>query len=77
VNPFSISRPHHQWRIGRALSQHETLALVLFPTLEQSCDDLLVSARPALMAEQTEPGNLAHPPEGKRKDRSGVESSKG
>jgi hypothetical protein len=41
VNPFSISRPHHQWRIGRALFQHETLALVLFPTLGQTCDDLV------------------------------------
>jgi len=42
VNPFSISRPHHQWRISRALFQHETLALVLFPTLGQRCDDLVV-----------------------------------
>src|ERR1700720_586194 len=43
VNPFSISRPH-QWRISRASFQHETLALVLFPTLGQRCDDLVVCA---------------------------------
>jgi hypothetical protein len=50
--------------------------LVLFPTLGQGCDDLVVCARPTLMAKQTELGSLAYPPEGK-KDCSGVESSKG
>jgi hypothetical protein len=60
VNPFSISRPHHQWRINRALLQHETLALVLFPTLGQRCDDLVVCAHPTLTAKQTELRSLAH-----------------
>jgi hypothetical protein len=50
VNPFSIFRPHHQWRIGRALFQHEMLALVLFPTLGQTCDGLVVCVHLMLMA---------------------------
>jgi hypothetical protein len=31
VNPFSIFRPHHQWRIGRALFQHENVSVGVVP----------------------------------------------
>src|SRR5207248_4919154 len=58
VNPFSISRPPpHQWRIRRASFQLEALALVSFPTLGQTCADLVVCAHPTLNS--TEPGSLA------------------
>jgi hypothetical protein len=39
------------------------LALVLFPTLGQMCDDLVLCASPALMRRPTEPGNPAYPPD--------------
>jgi hypothetical protein len=55
----------------------ETLALVLFLTLEQTFVDLVVCAHPKLMAKPTALGSLAYPPEGKRTDCSGVESYKG
>ncbi len=57
------------------------LALVLFPTLGQTCDDLVVGATPTLNS--TRSGGPAfcpmrHTPTfGKRKDCSGVESYKG
>src|SRR5882672_9153237 len=81
VNPFSISRPHHQWRISRALFQHEMLALVLFPTLGQTCDDLVVCAHPTLIRSRlnraTSPiCSMLRPHFGTRRDYSGVESYK-
>src|ERR1700759_3285913 len=59
VNPLSISRPRHQRRIGRGLFQHDTLALVLFPTLGQNCDGLVVCARPTVI--RSRPSRAASP----------------
>jgi hypothetical protein len=46
VNPLSITRPHHRRRISRALFRHAMVAFVLFPTLGQTCEDLVVCAHP-------------------------------
>src|SRR6202035_34014 len=44
VNPLSISSSHHEYRISGALFHCAMLALALFSTLGQPCEDLVVCA---------------------------------